>query len=732
MDTNWLVRETKFLRTALRPQESVFTIGNGYFSTRGAFEEGMLGDLPATLIHGVFDDAPIVETELANAPDWLPLTPTIGDERVQLDAGHLLRYERMLNLWNGVLTRAFRWQSPAGRTVDICYERFISLADKNVMVIRCQITPVDFSGPLAFYAALDGTVDNLGLQHWNKVEQGQTDRQTVFLQSATRATGIMLCEATRLQVDGAADVAYEVSQRENVPTVVARFWAEQNQTITAQKAVTLFTSYDVGRNTRAAALAKLAEVTRQEHAYERLLEASAQAWAKYWADSDVEIMGDDEAQVATRYMIFQLLIAAPHDDEYVSIAAKTLSGFGYRGHVFWDTELFILPFFTLTQPQIARNLLLYRYHMLGGARRKAQDGGYKGTQYPWESAMTGEEVTPRWVPAPTGHPDGQQQARVWTGDLEIHISADIAYAVWQYWCATGDEAFMTHYGAEIILGTAVFWGCRAEWDNKAEHYEFTHVIGPDEYHEHVDNNFFTNYMAKWHLQLALDIMTWLHKRDPQKGAELTERLALTPTMFDHWRHIIDKLYLGHAPDGKVFEQFEGYFARRDVNLATLEPRDRSVQALLGIKATNETQVLKQPDVLMLLYLLPDKFDEATVRANWDYYTPRTDLTHGSSLTPGIQTILACRLGDPELAYPFYMQATLVDLKDLRLNTEHGIHGATAGSVWQAAVFGFGGLRLTDKGVAAAPRLPAHWQRLRFKLFYHGKQHEFVFDNRSRQ
>ena len=332
------------------------------------------------------------------------------------------------------------------------------------------------------------------------------------------------------------------------------------------------------------------------------------------------------------------------------------------------------------------------------------------------------------MPAPAGHPDGQQQVRVWTGDIEIHISSDIAYAVWQYWRVTSDDAFMVRYGAEMILDTAVFWGCRAEWDTSAEHYEFTNVIGPDEYHEHVDNNFFTNYLAKWHLRVALDLMEWLRQHAPTKADELTERLGLTPAVCDHWRHIIDRLYIGRSPDGQVFEQFEGYFTRRDVDLATLEPRSRSVQALLGIKATNETQVLKQPDVLMLLSMLPDEFDEETARANWDYYTPRTDLTHGSSLAPGIQAILASRMGDLDMAYHLYMQAALVDLKDLRLNTEHGIHGATAGGVWQAIVFGFGGVRLTDQGITAAPRLPTHWQRLRFKLFERGQQREFVFEN----
>src|SRR6266436_3298070 len=252
MHENWYVCETEFRRSAVRQQESVFTIGNGYVSTRGAFEEGLLGDLPATLVHGVFDDAPIVETELANVPDWLPLIPIIGEERVQLDTGQLLSYERVLHLRNGVLTRTFCWQSSAGQTVDICYERFISLADKNVMVVRCRITPVDFGGSVVLHAPLDGTVDNTGLQHWNKVEQGQADQQTIFLQSATRATGIMLCEAARPQVDGAADAEYKVHQQEHVPTLVARLRATQGQTIMVEKVVTLFTSYDVGRNTRPA------------------------------------------------------------------------------------------------------------------------------------------------------------------------------------------------------------------------------------------------------------------------------------------------------------------------------------------------------------------------------------------------------------------------------------------------------------------------------------------------
>jgi trehalose/maltose hydrolase-like predicted phosphorylase len=726
MDENWLVRETGFSRDTLPAQETVFTIGNGYLSTRGAFEEGYPGERGATLIHGVFDDAPVVMTELANTPDWLPFAPVIGGRRLRLDEGEVTGYERTLNLRNGLLRRTLRWRSPAGQTVDIEFERFTSMADKHVLAQRLRVTPVDFSGEIAIEAGLNGAVDNMGLEHWNKVGQGSAGESRVYLQSGARNTGIMLCEALRLLIVDAPTGAFSVEQRENAPTVVVRVRAEMGRAVTAEKIVTLYTSLDVGRRVREAALQKLDEITRDGPAFERLLAASEQAWARRWERSDVQIEGDDAAQIATRFNLYQLLIAGPEGDPYVSIAAKTLSGFGYRGHVFWDTEIFILPFFTFTQPETARDLLLYRYHNLGGARRKAADGGYAGAQFPWESSLGGEEATPKYVVGPDGG-----DVRVWTGDIELHISADIAYAIWQYWQASGDDGFMVGYGAEMILDTAQFWARRAEWDAAGGRYELNDVIGPDEYHEHVDNNFFTNYLVKWHLELALRIKDWLERRDPAKYAELAARLGLDAASDARWRDVIDKVYLGGAPDSELFEQFEGYFQRRDVDLAALEPRGKSVQALLGIEETNKTQVLKQPDVLMLMYLLPGEFSRETVRANWDYYAPRTDITHGSSLAPGIQAILACRMGDPEMAYPLYMQAAQVDLKDLRHNTLDGIHGATAGSVWQAAVLGFGGVRVSARGLDAEPRLPAHWRRLKFKLFYHGELREFDFENPPR-
>jgi trehalose/maltose hydrolase-like predicted phosphorylase len=309
--------------------------------------------------------------------------------------------------------------------------------------------------------------------------------------------------------------------------------------------------------------------------------------------------------------------------------------------------------------------------------------------------------------------------RIWTGDIEIHISADIAYAAIQYWKATSDDAWMVEKGAEIILDTAKFWDSRAEWNAEAGRYEYNDVIGPDEYHDHVDNNAFTNRMAQWNLQTALDILKWLQDRAPERAAALVASLDLTSDRLAHWREVIEKIHIPGGPDG-IIEQFEGYFERKYVDLEALEPRSKSIQEIFGIEGAAETQVLKQPDVLMLQYLLSDEYSPESVQANYDYYTPRTDHTYGSSLGPSIQAIMACRVGQADEAYAHFIRAVRADLRDVRGNAGDGIHAASAGGTWQAVVFGFGGLRFHADGWSVKPQLPSHWKRLAFKFFYQGE------------
>jgi kojibiose phosphorylase len=710
----------------LHHKETVFTIGNGYLGTRGAFEEGYPGDWPFTLVHGVFDDVPIVNTELANAPNWLHLHLLVDGQRFRMDRGEVLDYGRDLDLATGVLSRTVRWRSPKGHTVDLSFERFASLADEHVLGLRLHVASVDFAGSIELRAALPGFVDNQNYLHWDWVDQGPLSSRRVYLAVRTKETGIILCEACQLQVVG-ADATTDVHDCHWTPTVVARQEIQPGEKLTADKLVTVFTSRD-SDDPQEAAVKALTRATAQ--GYDALRASSDAAWAETWDACNVIIEGDDAADRAVRYSLFQLLIAAPRHDEHVSIGAKSLSGPGYHGHVFWDTEIFMLPFFIYTQPRLARNMLLYRYHTLPGARRVAEEAGgprgYEGALYAWESAATGDETTPRWVPDPRS----QALVRIWTGDIEYHVAADVAYAVHQYWRITGDDAFMHDHGAEIILDTARFWASIAAWNETRGAYEIRDVIGPDEYHDHVDNNAFTNRMAVWNLETALQVLDWLRAEDLEKAEELIAKLNLSGQQLERWREIIDRMYVPQDAEGDLgcgrglIEQFDGFFDLTSVDLDTYEPRTTSMQDVLGIDETQAYQILKQPDVLMLLYLLESEYEPEVIAVNWDYYTPRTDHTYGSSLGPAIQAALAARYGDPDAAYEHFVRAIRTDLEDARGNTAHGIHAAAAGGIWQAVVFGFAGVRLTEEGPVARPHLPAHWERITFRLRYRGERYEF--------
>lgn len=721
---DWSLIETQFEPNQLHYKETVFTLGNGYLGTRGSFEEGYPKSMGATLLHGVYDDVPIVHTELANCPDWLPLAVTINGDRFRLDHGEIISYSRQIDVHRGVVSRNVRWRSGSGHLVDLHFERFASLADRHVLALRCQVTPLNFEGTIEVQASINGYPDNQGVMHWEWVNQGDitTDEgdRAVWLHVRTRNTGIELGMASRLTVLD-ADASVRVTGCQGYPSLAATFPAQSGKTVTLEKIITVFTSREEKVPAQAAQ-----DKLRQQPNYKTLLSAQEAAWEEVWQSSDVVIEGDIKAQFAIRYNLFQVIISTPREDDTVSIPAKTLSGYAYRGHVFWDTEIFILPFLIFTQPALARNLLTYRYHTLEGARRKARDSGYKGAMYAWESADTGDEVTPRWVPPPDD--SNSELVRIWCGDRELHINSDVTYAVYQYWQATGDDDWMRDYGAEIILDTAVYWGSRVEWNPKQEYYEIREVIGTDEYHEHVSNNTFTNRLVQWHLEKALEILEWLHVQHSDKADQLEEKLQVTLERQARWRDIISHIWIPYNPETGLIEQCEGFFNLEDINLADYEPRKRSMQALLGIEGANKRQVLKQPDVLMLLYLMrefPGKFtNPQTLKTNWDYYAPRTDITYGSSLGPAIHAALASYLGDSAEAYDRFMQAALVDLEDTRRNAKEGIHAASAGGVWQAIVFGFAGIRIGNSHPQAKPHLPEGWTRLKFKFQWRSEWYEF--------
>jgi len=604
--------------------------------------------------------------------------------------------------------------------------------DEHLCLLRYGVTALDFSGPVELRATIDGVVENpgnlvpkeIGLTHWRLVDHGPAP-QGAWLHARTRVSDSELGAAMHLAVEGVPEASYSYRDHRHSPGVAARVHLEQGQTAVATKLVAYATPA-VGQAASPApgtpdsapqqALARVQAALAR--GYDALLSAHRAVWQDLWRSCDIEITGDDAAQRALRFNLYHLLIAVPRHHGRASIPAKTISGFGYRGHVFWDTDIFIVPFFAYTRPELARNLLLYRYHTLPGARENARRSGHQGARYAWESAGDGRETTPPWVPLPDG-----SLARCWCGEIELHINTDVAYALWQYWQVTGDDEFMRDYGAEILLDTATYWSSRVEYNAAAQRYEITGIMGPDEYHEHVDNNAFTNRMVQWHLERALQVRDWLHREDPGKAKALEQRLNLTPERLALWRDIQQRMYIPYDPATGLFEQFTGFFQLQDLDWQALEPRTQPVQMVLGIEETQRYQALKQPDVLMLLYLLSKEYDERILQVNWQYYEPRTDHTHGSSLGPAIHALLAARLGLLDDAYQHFLRAALVDLEDLRGNTPDGIHAASAGGVWQTVVFGFAGLRTGPEGITTDPHLPGHWQRLRFTVQHRGQAQE---------
>ncbi len=723
----WKLEEFPFHPEKLNHNETLFTIGNGYLATRGTFEEGYPGAIETTMPHGIYDHAPgMLVPELVNAPNWLPIRITVDGTPFQLvnqnemhlnpKDGALLGYRRLLHLQSGLLTREVLFRAESGTIVRMVFERFVSLADEHVLAQQVQIIAVDGDPEIEIEAYVDHAVTNNGVAHWTDIQTTQGNGQ-VGVQLKTAQSGYRLGMASQLVASSPIETLVDSAHAR--PVMRTRFSLSREEAATVSKITTIYTSRDVEQPLEAAQQ-KLQEAVLT--GYSSLREAHTAEWARYWESSDIQIEGDEFAQLAVRFAMYHILIASPRHDENVSIGAKTLSGFGYKGHVFWDTELFIVPPLILTQPQLARNLLMYRYHRLEGARHKAKANGYEGAMYPWESTDTGEETTPQWGDP---QPDGSR-IRIWTGDSEQHISTDISYGVLQYWRWTGDDTFLTRYGAEIVLDTAVFWGSRVEAKN--ERYELSQQIGPDEYHENIDNSVFTNRMVVWHLEQALELLIWLKDNAPADHARLVAKLDLNAERLAKWRDIIKRMYIPFDDERQIHVQFPGFFEMEYIPVPHYEPRTASVQAILGHPRSIQSQMIKQADVVMLMGLLGEELAEPTVLLNnWNTYYPRTD--HGSSLSPAVHARVAAWLGLGEVAYEMFEHAAAIDLQDNKGNVRDGIHGASCGGLWQAVVFGFAGLHLDEKGEPVTePRLPAHWKRLSFNVYYRGEKRQITLQN----
>lgn len=711
---SWTVSEAGFDASSQHHSETVFTIGNGQHCLRGGFEEGFPGERTAGFAHRIWDQLPVFGEELAALPRWWGVQLWAGDRPVRLDTGEVDDYQRSLDLRTGVLSRSYRWHGPQQADLALSWQRFIVAGQPGLAAIQLEVqalAPV----ALSVRSGLSAAVDNAGLVH-GEVTGQQVEAERVELSTRTRSSGIGLAVVAEVRCLGpSGPITATRADEPGAPSLEYGVSLAAGERLLLTKYVALASDLEASAPLPAAR-EQAGEAVRL--GWDGLRAANDAAWAEIWAACDIEIDGDPEAQLAIRFALFQLNIAAPRFTDRASIGAKTLSGLGYRHHVFWDTEIFMLPMFSFTQPELAAGMLRYRWHGLDGARRKAAEAGRRGAQFPWEAASTGDEVTPRWISDPD-HPG--RQVPVLSGDREVHVTADIGYAVWQHWQATNDQQFLLDYGAELILSGAQFWASAAVAEPDG-HYHLRGVIGPDEYHEVVDDNAFTNQLASWHLHAAGALAAWLAEHQPQHWARLSAELGLNASELALWLEVAAALYVPFEPESGLFEQFAGYFDLDELPPEVQAPgRTVSWQRLLGFEEIQRTRAIKQPDVLMLAHLLPDQFSAEQLRANQDFYDLRTDHEYGSSLGPAISAVVAARVGEVELAYLHFLQAARTDLADVRGNADDGIHGAAAGGLWQAVVFGFAGFELTAEGWRIRPRLPRQWRRLVINLTVRGRR-----------
>jgi len=606
----------------------------------------------------------------------------IDGKLLQLDRGGWLEHRRILDLRQGMLWRYWRHQDDCGRVTRLAELRLASLANRHLLVQSVMLTAENYSGSVSIDATPTGALLQLA--------KGGL--------SIAMALHMRLLPPLAESFDSPNSSSYQLHMK-------------QGETVRLDRVAAVYRSSDASDPFGTART----HARRAMDDIDATIAMHREAWLARWEVSDVRIEGDIDAQRALRFAIYHLTSAANPDDDRVSIGARGLSGLAYKGHVFWDTDIFMLPFFTLTYPEAARALLMYRYYTLAGARAKAARNGYRGALYAWESADTGEEVTPPFVIDANG-----DVIRILTGEQEQHISADVAFAVWNYWQATGDKRFLIDAGAEIIIETARFWASRAVRENDG-HCHIRGVIGPDEYHETVDDDAYTNGLAQWNLEAAEEVTRHLAERCPTEWRELSLRLGLEREEPTGWLRVASDLYTGFDERTGLFEQFRGYFELEEVDLAALQPRTAPIDVLLGRERVSRSKIIKQPDVVMMIFLLWDRFSPEVRRVNFEYYEPRC--AHGSSLSPAIHALVAARLGKIELAERYFRQAAQVDLADNMGNAAGGIHAATMGGLWQAAVLGFADFRPPQRGPTARPCLPPGWRSLSTRIRWRDQWHE---------
>ena len=724
----WIVAEERFDINFLGKCEAIMSLGNGYMGLRSCTEEEYVGEKRNLFVAGTFNkfnDAEV--TELPNAADLINMEIYINQKRFNLLEGKVKTYWRQLNLKTGELLRTVQWISLDGHNVLIEFHRIVSLADLHVCAQKVVITAQDMDVEIEIKSGINGRMSNSGSQHFSDGDKRFYDKKYMQFIQTTQESGIdfIFTSVLNFYLDGTLiEPKSHISMDRRKIFSTYKTTLKKNEKLVIEKISNVHTSRD--RENENLSIAELQEKSlinlkyNAQKGYDKLTEESAKVWnKKLWEEIPITVdCENDFYQLAIRFAQYHLMIMTPAHDNRMSIAAKGLSGEGYKGHVFWDTDIFAVPYFTFSMPQVARFLEEYRYFSLSGARKKAEENGYKGAMFPWESAWLHDgEVTPVWGAADivTGLP-----TKIMSGFIEQHITSDVSYCVWQYYTVTGDHDFMNRYGYEIIFDTAIFWTSRLEWDATDNLYHINNVVGPDEYKEEVDDNAFTNYMAHWNIKKAIQCYEQLKETNSRLVDTLDSKIGIVKA-YEEWKEKLPLIFLPQAREDMIIPQDKTYLTLKDIDLAKYKNQENVGSLFLeyNLDAVRKMQVSKQADIMILFFLLEDLFPKEVKKANFEYYEART--LHDSSLSLSTHTILASDIGEKQKAYELFKKAVKIDLGENMKTSDEGIHAASIAGIWQSIVFGFGGVRMFGETLRIYPNLPEEWNSLNFFLYFQGEK-----------
>lgn len=726
-EEQWLLTEECYDADRCKYYEGLFTQGNGYMHVRGSYEEGLhdavqdeeYQRLPSnvtlekhrnskskwgTYIPGIVGVHPYLKTEGINLPYFLALQLRADDEELDMELGEISEYTRQLNMQDGSLRRAFIWKTRSGMVLQAEYLRFISKADSHLALQQLRLQVLVGEGSLEMRTGIDAGVRTNGFNHFTQVSEDVNTSPYIGLEVITNGGNTV----SMMSTFDAPDMQVEQEVQQESVWFLAKKKVKAGDSLTLVKTTAVCTDHDKDdRDPKVRCELHLENAVSK--GYQKLYEAHVQEWKKRWKASDIVITGDDKAQKAIRMSIYHLIRANNELDERVAICAKGFAGEAYFGHFFWDTEINMLPFFIHTNPKAARNLLKFRYVTLDGARRNAKVYGYKGARYPWESACTGDEECPNWQYA----------------DHEIHITADVIYAMIHYARATGDYEFVYKYGMEMMIETARYWLGRVD-RNKDGYYELLGVMGPDEYLPLTRNNTFTNRMVKFSLEETIQCLGALRENDNYLYHKVCDKTNFKAEEIAAFREVKDGLKISYDENTRIVPQSDDFEDYADIDFDELwKDRSKCFGMFISQEKNYRSKALKQADVLELMMLYPNEFSMEQLSDNYNYYEPIT--THDSSLSAAVHGILATWMGRMEEANRFLDKVIEIDMSPEKKGAEEGIHIANCGGLWQMVVYGFAGLNsaMWNDKIQLQPHLPKHWSRLEIPITWHDRQYQIT-------